>query len=283
MALVEARRPLNMLDTEVLDGALTEASATTIEITSGAKVGRYTGDFTYDNFGNIFGQIRGYETLENGTLTGSVSGFSVDAQKFLGLLSAEDVDGIYELILARGDRFEGSSGRDQLLGFNGADRMEGNGGRDDLYGGKGKDSLNGDDGNDKLFGEEGNDVLEAGKGGDKLIGGAGADRLVGGTDSARDTFIFEAASDSRTKAQDTIENFSRNLDRLDLRGTDADESTGGDERFLWAGKNADAHSVWWTDSGKGVVLSADVNGDRGADLKILLAGIHSIGESDLLL
>ncbi len=90
------------------------------------------------------------------------------------------------------------------------------GGGDGLVGGEGDDELGGGLGNDRVEGRGGNDRLDGGGGDDFLHGGAGDDLLRGG--SGVDTFRF----DDDSGGFDTIQDFSRGVDRLEL---DIDETT----------------------------------------------------------
>ncbi len=80
-------------------------------------------------------------------------------------------------------------------------------------------------GDDKLWGYGGDDIIAGGKGKDRIAGGAGGDELTGGvfhparesdgTESERDTFVYEKASDSQVA----------------FTGSNADNPTGMDVIF----------------------------------------------------
>lgn len=74
------------------------------------------------------------------------------------------------------------------------------------------DQMEGLGGNDTLGGWKGNDVLHGGSGNDTLTGGADADTLNGA--SGKDSFIYDAVSDSTSKQYDTIESFDAKADRF---------------------------------------------------------------------
>ena len=71
----------------------------------------------------------------------------------------------------------------------------------------GNDALHGGNGADRLLGGAGDDVLTGGRRGDKLAGGAGAD-----------VFAYMAIVQSKPSAgfRDTILDFTRQVDRIDL-------------------------------------------------------------------
>lgn len=186
--------------------------------------------------------------------------------------------------LSKADTFNLSSSGDVAMGWGGNDTMNGNGGNDQLRGGDGNDTVNGGSGNDKLWGEAGADTINAGTGADALNGGGGRDTLVGGTDSLRDVFVFSDWLDSMWGARDTVANFTRGVDDIDLRTMDADEnSEATNETFRWSGKTADDHSVWWKATTGGILLFADVSGDTLAEVEIFVKGVTAFGSGDVLL
>lgn len=151
------------------------------------------------------------------------------------------------------DQISGGSGNDRLLGETGSDQLQGNDGNDSIQGDAGNDSLSGNAGNDNLFGDDGNDTLSGGTGDDRLVGvdftaaippGLGElDTLSGGTGA--DQFALGDATnifydDNNTTNPGfgdlaTIQDFSSNGDRIELKGTPEDyllQSIGGNTRIL---------------------------------------------------
>ncbi|QUS36090.1 calcium-binding protein [Falsirhodobacter algicola] len=192
------------------------------------------------------------------------------------------------------DKLYGGANNDLLYGGAGRDRLEGGGAKDTLYGGGSADTLLGQDGTDKLYGENGNDWLEGGAGNDTLFGGAGADTLIGGTGvdaltggTGADVFVFQRASDSAKGKPDTITDFSRGTDHIDLRPIDADAALKGDQAFAFLGTkafSADGHGeVRVADHARGVLASIDINGDGRMDMEILLSHLSTLSASDFLL
>lgn len=106
------------------------------------------------------------------------------------------------------DRINAGAGNDRIVSGAGADQIFGLQGNDTIDGGAGNDILTGGAGNDVLRGGPGNDILSADAGNDILNGGAGNDMLRGGVGA--DLFIFSDGAD-------TIRNFDRTHDRIDLR------------------------------------------------------------------
>ncbi|MGO4524986.1 M10 family metallopeptidase [Microvirga sp. 2MCAF35] len=165
----------------------------------------------------------------------------------------------------------GGSAVDVIKGNEIANTLRGNGGNDKLYG------LSG---NDALFGGSGNDRLDGGAGNDKLYGQAGKDVLIGG--SGADTFIFQSLNDSRGSSFDTIQDFRRGSDKIDLRGIDANTKVVGNQAFTFIGKSAfhgKAGELRFTAG----TLSADVNGDTIVDFKLKVAGLSALSKGDFYL
>lgn len=176
---------------------------------------------------------------------------------------------------------EGGRGHDFLYGVATDDNLLGNGGNDYLYGSGGNDGLEGNSGADWLLGGAGDDRLLGGSGADSLMGGTDSDRLIGGAGrdwlnggSGADIFIFRNLSDSTLAASDIIEDFTRGIDKIDLSAIDANTKRPGDQAFAFAGRSGSvaANSVNWFESGGNTVVQFDVNGNKGADMQLVLVG-----------
>jgi len=166
-----------------------------------------------------------------------------------------------------------------------ADWLWGGAGNDELHGGGGADVLRGDSGNDVLYGDSGNDLLEGGTGDDTLEGGADVDTIISG--SGEDVFKFTAVSDSLRAFPDRIADFRRGSDLIDLSAIDADTQADGDGIFTFIGNqpfSAPSAGQLRFELRSGIlVLQADVNGDRFADLMIELVGVSTLAEADFIL
>jgi serralysin len=161
----------------------------------------------------------------------------------------------------------GGAGPDTLYGDSGDDVLDGGIGRDALYGGNG---------NDKLFGGADADVLNGGDGADRISGGAGDDILTGG--SGNDVFVF-----AELGGRDSVTDFRRGQDKIDLSGLDADTRTAAVDSFHWIGNQAFSGSAGelqlYRDHGD-YYLAGDVNGDKIADFVIGL-GNAQLQSSDI--
>jgi len=151
---------------------------------------------------------------------------------------------------------------------------------ENALGGSGNDSLTGNDGANLLKGGAGSDKLNGLGGADILDGGAGADTLFGG--SGADIFDFNSRSDSLSSARDTIQDFVRGVDHIDLRTIDANTAVSGDQGFSFIGGaafNGHAGQLNFVAN----VLAGDVNGDKIADFRINVTGLSSLTSADLYL
>ena len=261
-------------------------------------VSLYDGDDFFDNIGGIVTDdvftgngndvIRAGATAE--TFYGGVGQDQLDFSSGAGLrVSLVDRSGTGR---AAGDRYwdienvTGSrTGADTIIGNRAGNTFWGQGGNDTLHGGLGEDLLLGATGGDRLYGGGDNDSLMGGVGADLLHGGAGTDTLIGGVDQTADRFVFSTAADSGFGIyRDVVVQFERGIDDIVLREIDAKAGTSAiNENFAWAGRSAAAHSVWWVATSQGVVLRADVDGNRTADFEILLKGLTGLSQSDVIL
>ncbi|WP_170297720.1 cadherin domain-containing protein [Paracoccus litorisediminis] len=158
-----------------------------------------------------------------------------------------------------------------------ANALTGNSGANVLMGYAGNDVLNGGAGDDKLFGGVGND---------RLIGGAGADILRGGEGS--DVFVFTSLRDSTTSlaGRDSIWDFTKGADRIDLSQIDANTETAGDQAFSFIGNAAfsgEAGELRFVNVNGQSLVHADVNGDGRTDFTIHFDDKLTFTQSDFLL
>lgn len=125
--------------------------------------------------------------------------------------------------------------------------------------------LAGTDGADHLVGGGGADVLTGGHGGDLLSGGRGAD-----------TFVFASLADSAGAGVDRITDLTR-ADIIDLHAIDANASIAGDQAFRFVhafdGGRGEA-ALSYDRAAHQTTLSLDLDGDRRADMTVLIDGKH---------
>jgi len=176
---------------------------------------------------------------------------------------------------ASGSTLYGLDGNDTLTGGAGNDTLDGGNGNDTLLGGGGTNTLLGGAGNDTLIGGAGNDILSGGTGNDTLTGGAGAD-----------TFIFTAL-DVKTYTTDTITDFTRGQDKLDLSQIDAKTATiTRDDAFTFIGTTAFHHiagELRYDVANGTATVYGDTNGDGIADFALILKSITALSATDFIL
>lgn len=169
----------------------------------------------------------------------------------------------------------GSKGADRYVGTAWADTVRGGDGDDYLSGGNGNDNISGGSGRDTLLGGNGADTLNGGAGADILRGGAGADRLTGGTGA--DVFLFNTIAET---TGDRILDFSRSAgDRIRLDVIDANETVSGNQAFKFigtAGFSGAAGELRYAVGATATTIAADTDGDRVADMRIVLEGQHTL-------
>lgn len=165
----------------------------------------------------------------------------------------------------------------------GNDVLRGGDGKDTLHGYDGADTLYGDNGDDVLYGGAGSDVLYGGNGNDILVGGSGRDVLSGGAGYDRFDFNNIAESGITSALRDTIKDFARGQDRINLSAIDANAVTAGDDAFttLIGAKAA------FTAAGQlkftGGILYGNTDSDASAEFAIALTGVSTISLTDFFL
>jgi VCBS repeat-containing protein len=154
----------------------------------------------------------------------------------------------------------------------------GTAGNDVVVGGFGSDRLFGGGGSDVLNASAGRDVLNGGIGNDRLTGGAGLDTLTGG--KGKDVFVFGNKETGNTKKMaDYITDFSsKDKDRIDLRGIDADSRKKGDQNFSFIGTNAftKAGQVRYEKTKKETYVYLNTDSDKAAEAVIKLKGAFDL-------
>src|SRR4051812_44429570 len=216
--------------------------------------------FTYNEVGEpIGGTVTSYQAVYGGHVAFTVSSVSAPATSLVAAAqtgsNADDI-ALMQSLLNGADAFFGSSGSDVFSGL---------GGNDQISGGAGNDRLNGGADNDLLIG---------GNGKDALTGGAGLDR-----------FRFDRVSDSTVDVfgRDTITDFKRGIDKIDLSKIDADQNgTSGNQAFKFIGSKAFTGHDGELRFAGGVVYG-DVNGDAVADFSIKVNGLTKMAATDFVL
>jgi hypothetical protein len=142
-------------------------------------------------------------------------------------------------------------------------------------------TLEGGPSGDLLAGRDGDQHLLGGDGDDTLVGGGGADTLEGG--AGADIFRLDAAGDSRPDAPDSILDFTRCEDRVDVSRI----ATPGDAAFVWLGGGgftaSGAAEARQEAEGGQTLLLLDADGDGEADAAVALGANVLLAPEDLVL
>jgi Ca2+-binding RTX toxin-like protein len=179
-----------------------------------------------------------------------------------------------------GKRMEGRAGVDTLTGAAGDDKLFGEGGNDLLDGGTG---------NDLMVGADGADILKGGDGDDRLHGGALGDRFTGG--AGKDLFQYTGltggsfGSDGSVSAtRDTITDFTKGQDRIDVHLIDANAVTSGvqDCTFIGSSGFTAPGQLRASQTAEGTVIQASVDFDATAELQILLDDRITVSAGDFV-
>lgn len=208
------------------------------------------------------------------------------------------------------DTLVGGAGDDVLIGWTGADHLDGGDGYDiadysfsaqvriNLFAGTASrgdaqgdvltdiEGVRGGLGNDLLIGGSRGNTLDGGGGDDILRGDGQHDILIGGSGS--DRFVYDNVGDSPANANaDEIRDFSHAQgDRIDLRLIDADTATVGDQAFSFIGAAEFSHhagELRAVVAGGLTTVTADVDGNGTADLRIFLSGSLTLLAADFQL
>jgi Ca2+-binding RTX toxin-like protein len=130
----------------------------------------------------------------------------------------------------------------------------------------------------QLLGLGGRDAIAGGGGADTIVGGRGTDTLEGGTGA--DVFVYAVAADSTMAAPDTIDDFGRGADRIDLSGL-----VPGRLKYRGDAPITGVNQVSVAESGADVIVHINLDAGLGAELQIVLAGVGlgSVSKGDFLL
>ena len=143
-------------------------------------------------------------------------------------------------------------------------------GNDTFTGTTHADTLYGMAGNDHLDGGLGNDILLGGSGNDDLFGNAGNDTLTGGLGS--DHFVWSDSEKgiSASPVTDTITDFDKNSDVIDISDLLDHSSTGLEadlKKYLSIGSDSNSNVT--------IEIHASANGTNDVTNTIVLQGVHS--------
>ncbi|CAN5297657.1 hypothetical protein BH10PSE7_BH10PSE7_35590 [soil metagenome] len=166
-----------------------------------------------------------------------------------------------------------------------ANQIDGNSARNRIDGGGGGDTLSGGGGGDTIIGGTGADFMYGGTGNDTLAGGAGPDIMTGNAGS--DIFDFNVVSDSpfAAKSRDSILDFLKGADRIDLHGIDAKTTPPGNQDFTFIGTDGftAGGQVRIAVSDGHTIVQINTAGASGGEMAIDLSGVYALGAGDFIL
>jgi len=217
----------------------------------------------------------------NDTLDGGAGADTLDGGLGFDLLRYTTSNAAVQVDLSANSAAGGDAAGDQNTGF------------EALTGSAFGDWLAGDGGGNWIGGLAGNDTITGGEGSDTLAGGGGRDRLTGGLNG--DHFIFGAVRDvsTRTNATDTITDFRRGQDKIDLSAIDASTRLDGNNSFTFDKTRAfgtspegDIYYKKFNLAGTRndfTLVYIDTDADRAAEGVIKVMGLHNFTAADFIL
>jgi len=133
-----------------------------------------------------------------------------------------------------------------------------------------------------IDGNAGDDLLKGGAGHDRIDGDYGVDVLWGG--AGADVFVF---MNSRAAKGDTISDFEKGVDRIDLSGIDADKGRSSDQDYTFIGTSSAtgvAQLRFAQDSAKKeTYVYGNSEGTTAPEFTIIIKGLHTLAASDFVL
>ena len=151
--------------------------------------------------------------------------------------------------------------------------------------------MNGGAGDDWLMGGTGKDTMQGGAGNDTLQGDSGQDVLTGGRGA--DLFVFTTIADSsaRLARADMITDYSKAQgDVINLQFIDAIQTAlssfhdAFDDAFVvHSGAFTAAGQLRITNNGTNTTLALNVDDDKATEMVILIAGVHTVADLNLIL
>jgi Ca2+-binding RTX toxin-like protein len=137
--------------------------------------------------------------------------------------------------------------------------------------------IDGGHGNDTITGNKDSNTILGGGGNDSIVGGLGADSLTGG--SGWDHFVFFSSAEID---KDTITDFHKVEDKLNLSAIDANTLVAGDQAFVYI-----AGAIFSGQAGQlrlaNGILAGDTNGDRLNDFELYLTGVSTLTANNFIL
>jgi Ca2+-binding RTX toxin-like protein len=119
MANISILSPVDMHNVSTWFGAVAAADAVQIEIVSGSFQETYTGNFTYDAGGNVYGSLTGLSETISGLPILSASGLNVCANYAAQLINSNQIPTFVQVALGGDDQFTLQPGTHVIDGYGG--------------------------------------------------------------------------------------------------------------------------------------------------------------------
>jgi hypothetical protein len=119
MATVQLSSTANMHTVTTVFGTATFHDANRIVIDAGSNETVYTGNFTYDNLGNVFGTLNGVTIITSGTFAASATGLNVSANFAEQLIQTGQIQRFFQTAFAGDDTFSLLPGTHTIDGYGG--------------------------------------------------------------------------------------------------------------------------------------------------------------------
>ena len=100
-------------------GTVTTYNASRLVITAGSLQAIYTGSFTYDNSGNVYGTLTGFSTTITGVQIYTATGLNVSANVAEQLINSNQNQIFFQTALSGNDQFTLSAGTHVIDGYGG--------------------------------------------------------------------------------------------------------------------------------------------------------------------
>lgn len=151
---------------------------------------------------------------------------------------------------------------------------------ENVIGGTAADTITGSAIANQLEGGSGNDILVGNEGNDTMIGGIGVDKLTGGAGNDIFTYLSTKELNAKPANSDTITDFTRGQDKINLSAIDADAADSAKDKFVFVGTSLQGNAGEVAFS-KGMVM-IDTVGVGFATSTITLTGLTTLSSSDFI-
>jgi serralysin len=223
----------------------------------------------------------GEGTLDWASYHDSPAGVRVDLSTGTGEFADAEGDRLFGIEVLLGSRFG-----DSLYGGDAYTEIWGDAGDDVLIAGSGGSLLEGAAGDDRLLCGEGLDYLLGGAGSDILTSFLDGDQLDGGEGADQFHFLPQSSPPGSTE-QDTIFDFERRIDLIDLRFSKFEN--GSWQQLSWIGSaefTGDRQLRYERvedEFGVRVVVHANIDTDLDSDFSIEVLDVAALARSDFML